>query len=40
MEIKSKDLPNIAFSTYRKGDTPTEIYRHLNSRISLGTIKR
>ena len=37
--MKSKDLQNIVVSDYQKGDTPTEIYRHLNGRISLATIK-
>ena len=38
--MKSKDLQNIALSKYQKGDTPTEIHRHLNSGISLASIKR
>ena len=38
--MKSKDLQNIVLLRYQKGDTPTEIHRHLNARISLATIKR
>ena len=38
--MKSKDLQNIVLSKYQKGDTRTEIHRHLNGRISLPTIKR
>ena len=37
--MKDKDLQNIVLSKYGKGDTPTEIHRHLNDRISLVTIK-
>ena len=38
--MNSKDLQNVVLSKYEKDDTPTEIYRHLNRRISLATIKR
>ena len=37
--MKSKDLQNIIFSKYQKGDTPTEIHLHLNDGIILETIK-
>ena len=37
--MKSKDLQNIVRSKYQKGDTVTEIHRHLNGGISLATIK-
>ena len=36
----SKDLQNIVPSKYQKGDTPTEIHRHLNGGISLAKIKK
>ena len=29
--MKSKDLQNIVLSKYQKGDTPTEIHRHLKA---------
>ena len=32
--MKSKDLQNIVLSNYQKGDTPTEIHRHLNGESS------
>ena len=38
--MKSKYLQNIVLSKYQKGDTSTEIHRHLNDGISLATIKR
>ena len=38
--MKSKDIQNIARSKYQIGDTPTEIHRRLNGRISLASIKR
>ena len=38
--MKSKDLQNIVLSKYQKGDTPTEIHRHLNGDISLVAVKR
>ena len=38
--MKSQDLQNIVLSKYQKGDTQTEIHRHLNSGISLATMKR
>ena len=37
--MKSEDLRNTGLSIYEKGDTSTEIHRHLNSGISLATIK-
>ena len=38
--MKSKDLQNVVLSKYRKGDTPTQIFRDLNGGVSLATIKR
>ena len=38
--MKSKDLQNIILSKYQKGDTTTEIHRHLEGGIRLATIKR
>ena len=41
MEMKHKGLHNIiVLSKYQKGDTPTEVHRHINDGISLITIKR
>ena len=37
--MKSEDLRINGLSIYEKGDTPTEIHHHLNSGISLATIK-
>ena len=37
--MKSKNLQNVVVPKYGKGDTPTEIHRDLNGRISLATIK-
>ena len=37
--MKSKGLQSIVLSKYQKGDTPTEIHRHLNDGTSLATIK-
>ena len=37
--MKTKDLQSIVLSKSEKGDTQTEIHRHLNSGISLAMIK-
>ena len=37
--MNSKDLQDTIISKYQKGDTPTEIHRHLNSGIGLATTK-
>ena len=38
--MKSKDVQDIVLSKYRDGDTPRKIFRDLNDRVSLATIKR
>ena len=38
--MKTKDLQNIVFSKYRKGDESTKMFRDLVGRLSLETIKR
>ena len=38
--MKSKGLQKIVLSKYQNGDTPTRIYRDLNSAIGLRTIEK
>ena len=38
--MKSKDLQKLALSKYEKGDSPSDIFRHLNGAVCLRTVKR
>ena len=38
--MKSKDLQKLALSKYVKGDSPSDIFRHLNGAVCLRTVKR
>ena len=38
--MKSKDLQKVVLSKYQKGDTPKQIYHHLNGGLGLRTIER
>ena len=38
--MKSKDLQKVVLSKYQKGDTPKQIYHHLNGELGLRTIER
>ena len=38
--MKSKDLQKVVLSKYQRGDTPKQIYHHLNGGLGLRTIER
>ena len=38
--MKSKDLPKLVLSKYEKGECLSEKFQHLNSALSLRTVKR
>ena len=38
--MKSKDHQKVVLSKYEKGDTPKQIYHHLNGGLGLRTIER
>ena len=40
MGMKDENLQNILLSKYRNGDTDTKIFRDLNDRVGLRTVKR
>ena len=38
--MKSKDLQKLILSKYEKGESPSEIFQHLNGALCLRTFKR